>query len=65
MIPQVYRDVDILESLGRIVNLHTKEFKTLSGNVWQSSVLSISRRIFVRWRLTDILFSWIWTRSGS
>ena len=27
MIPQVYRDVDILESLGRIVNLHTKEFK--------------------------------------
>lgn len=27
MIPQVYRDVDILESLGRIVNQHTKEFK--------------------------------------
>ena len=27
MIPQVYRDVDILKSLGRIVNQHTKEFK--------------------------------------
>lgn len=27
MIPQVYRDVDILESLGRIVDQHTKEFK--------------------------------------
>lgn len=27
MIPQVYRDVDILKSLGRIVDQHTKEFK--------------------------------------
>ena len=27
MIPQVYRDMDILESLGRIVDQHTKEFK--------------------------------------
>lgn len=27
MIPQVYRDVDILGCLERIVNQHTKEFK--------------------------------------
>ena len=27
MIPQVYRDVDILKLLGRIVDQHTKEFK--------------------------------------
>lgn len=30
MIPQVYRDVDILGCLERIVNQHTKEFKRSS-----------------------------------